>query len=273
MFSNLLGEYIAMNAFKFLIATFSITLTAACAFDGKIHRSEADADPFENINRPIFTFNQHADKYVLRPLSEGYRAITTPFVRERINNTLSTIKEPVSAVNHLLQGEPKGAAINISRFVINATLGLAGMFDVANGWGLKADEASMNETLAKWCIVDGPYLVLPLLGPSTPRAATGLAVDSVLNPVYLSTYSDANIRDKINYPYTAIRAVALREKASVLLDDLERNSVDLYAATRSAYLQNQSKLRCFNSTEVETEAYDFDFGIEEEEAAFEESGY
>lgn len=262
-----------MYMLKKVIAISSVALLSACAFNGKIHRPEAEADPFENVNRSVFEFNQQADKYVLKPLAEGYKAITTPFIRERVNSTLSTIKEPVSAVNNLLQGEPKSAAINIGRFAINATLGLAGMFDVAEGWGLEPHETSMNETLAKWCVVDGPYIVLPLLGPSTPRAATGLAVDSVLNPVYVSTYGDANVRDKINYSYTAIRAAAIRERASALLDDFERNSVDLYAATRSAYLQNQGKLRCFNSTEVETESYDFDFGIEEEEAAFEESGY
>ena len=262
-----------MNTLQKFVAVSAIVLTTACAFDGKIHRAESEADPFESINRPIFGFNQQVDKYVLKPVAEGYRTITTPFIRERVNNTLANITEPVSAVNNLLQGEPKAAAINVSRFAVNSTLGLVGMFDVAQGWGLKPHKATMNETLAKWCVVDGPYIVLPVLGPSTPRAAVGIAADSVMNPVYVSTYDDANIRDKINYSYTAVRGIATRENAMELLDDLERNSVDLYAATRSAYLQNQSKLRCYNDKTNDTDAYDFDFGIEEEEAEFEASGY
>ena len=262
-----------MNVYGRIAVFSAVMFTTACAFNGKIHRPESDADPFETINRPIFEFNQQVDKYVLKPVAEGYRAVTTPFIRERVNNTLANITEPVSAVNNLLQGEPKAAAINVSRFAVNSTLGLAGMFDVAQGWGLKPHKATMNETLAKWCVVDGPYIVLPVLGPSTPRAAVGMAADSVINPVYISTYDDANIRDKINYSYTAVRGVATRENAMELLDDLDRNSVDLYAATRSAYLQNQSKLRCFNDTTSDTDAYDFDFGIEEEEAEFESAGY
>lgn len=247
-----------------------VAFCVSCATDGKIHRPEAEADPFEDFNRSVFEFNYQFDKYVMKPVAKGYRAITTPFVRRRIRSALSNLREPLSAANYLLQADPKSSAISLSRFVVNSTLGLVGTFDVAEGWGLKRDHATFNETFAKWCIKDGPYIVLPFLGPSTPRAAVGMAFEFAFDPVFWATYNDANIRDKVAYSYAALQAVSLRESAMTLTDDLERNSVDFYAATRSSYLQYQSKLRCFNDVSDGTEVYDFDFGIEDEDMSFQE---
>ncbi len=253
-----------------LVLVLLVLFSASCAFDGRIHRSEAEADPFESINRPIFEFNYQFDKYILKPLAKGYRAITNQFIRERIHGIITNIKEPISMVNHLLQADPKATVVSLNRFVINSTLGLAGMFDVADGWGLKKEETGFNATLAHWCIKDGPYIVLPFWGPSTPRATVGLIADGFANPVYWATLNDANVRDKIIYSYAAVSSVSMREAALDIGDDLERNSVDFYATMRSAYLQNQSKLRCFNDDGSAGQTYDFDFGIEEEDAAFDE---
>ena len=161
--------------------------TASCANpNDRTSSMPADEHPtLEAYNRKMFEFNYQVDKYILKPTAKGYRAITTPYIRERVNNALANIKEPISAFNHLLQGEIKESGINLSRLVINSTLGLAGMYDVAGGWGLKPSKAGFDETLAKWCIKDGPFIVLPLLGPATPRSTVGLAVDSLTNPVYL----------------------------------------------------------------------------------------
>lgn len=253
---------------KKMIAVSGVALLAACASTGQ-HTDSAE-DPFESINRPIFEFNYQADKYVIKPVAKGYRAITTPFVRERVSSVLSNLQEPVSAGNLLLQGEPVAMTKSLGRFVLNSTLGLAGMFDVAEGWGLPKREATFNETFAKWCIPQGPYLVLPLIGPSTPRAATGLALEFVFDPVYWGTYNDANVHDKASWGLAAVYGITAREQALDLLDDLERNSVDYYTTLRSAYLQNQSKLRCYRDKSEETAAYDFDFGFEEEGEAFDE---
>lgn len=144
------------------------------------------------------------------------------------------------------------------------------MFDVAEGWGLPKDKTTFNETFAKWCIPQGPFIVLPLLGPSTPRAATGMALDFVFDPVYWATYQDANVHDKASWGYAIAQGITAREAALDILDDLERNSVDFYATMRSAYLQNQSKLKCFNDVSKDENTYDFDFGIEDEDAAFDE---
>lgn len=245
-----------------------VACVAACA-SSATEQHEYD-DPFEGYNRAMFSFNYQVDKYVIKPVAEGYRAVTTPFIRERIGSVIDNLKEPVSAGNHLLQADPEASVKSLSRFVINSTLGLVGMFDVAEGWGLPKDKTTFNETFAKWCIPQGPFIVLPLLGPSTPRAATGMALDFVFDPVYWATYQDANVHDKASWGYAIAQGITAREAALDILDDLERNSVDFYATMRSAYLQNQSKLKCFNDVSKDENTYDFDFGIEDEDAAFDE---
>ncbi len=245
-----------------------VACVAACA-SSATEQHEYD-DPFEGYNRAMFSFNYQVDKYVIKPVAEGYRAVTTPFIRERISSVIDNLKEPISAGNHLLQADPEASVKSLSRFVINSTLGLVGMFDVAEGWGLPKDKTTFNETFAKWCIPQGPFIVLPLLGPSTPRAATGMALDFVFDPVYWATYQDANVHDKASWGYAIAQGITAREAALDILDDLERNSVDFYATMRSAYLQNQNKLKCFNDVSKDENTYDFDFGIEDEDAAFDE---
>lgn len=257
-----------MNQIKRFTVAVMVACVAACA-SSATEQHEYD-DPFEGYNRAMFSFNYQVDKYVIKPVAEGYRAVTTPFIRERISSVIDNLKEPVSAGNHLLQADPEASVKSLSRFVINSTLGLVGMFDVAEGWGLPKDKTTFNETFAKWCIPQGPFIVLPLLGSSTPRAATGMALDFVFDPVYLATYQDANVHDKASWGYAIAQGITAREAALDILDDLERNSVDFYATMRSAYLQNQSKLKCFNDVSKDENTYDFDFGIEDEDAAFDE---
>lgn len=246
-----------------------LLLTAGCASSAAHKNGNEDYDRFEGYNRAMFEFNYQFDKYVLKPVAKGYRAVTNQFVRERVRSALSNLREPLSAANYLLQADPKASVTSLSRFVINSTLGLAGMFDVAEGWGLVLDRTSFNQTFAKWCVPQGPYIVLPFLGPSSPRATIGWVMEFAFDPVFWATRNDANIKDRVAYSYTVIQAVSLRESALEFMDDLESNSVDFYATVRSAYLQNQAKLRCFNDVEDE-QTYDFDFGIEEEDAAFDE---
>ena len=257
-----------MNQINRFTVAVMVACVAACA-SSATEQHEYD-DPFEGYNRAMFSFNYQVDKYVIKPVAEGYRAVTTPFIRERISSVIDNLKEPVSAGNHLLQADPEASVKSLSRFVINSTLGLVGMFDVAEGWGLPKDKTTFNETFAKWCIPQGPFIVLPLLGPSTPRAATGMALDFVFDPVYWATYQDANVHDKASWGYAIAQGITAREAALDILDDLERNSVDFYATMRSAYLQNQSKLKCFNDVSKDENTYDFDFGIEDEDAAFDE---
>lgn len=242
-------------------------LTTSCASNSAKQDQHVDEDRFETYNRAMFKFNYRFDKYVLRPVAEGYRAVTNEFTRERISSAIDNIKEPISVGNHLLQGNIKQTGIGIARFGINSTLGLLGMFDVAEGWGLKREPTEFDVTLANWCVPDGPFIMLPFAGPSTPRAAVGDVTDYFMNPLYWATYNDANIHDKVTYSYTGVNAIVLREQNIELLDELERGSVDFYATMRSAYLQNRKSMGCHAQ---EDKSYDFDFGMDEEDQAFDE---
>ena len=250
---------------KNLAAILFCGFISGCAISGNTDHS---VDTFESYNRAMFKFNYQVDKYVLNPIAKGYRAITTKEIRTGVRGVLNNVREPLSALNHILQGNFERAGISLSRFVVNTTLGLGGMFDVAEGWGMKKEEASFNQTLAKWCIKDGPYIVLPILGPATIRSTAGWALEAALSPVYWATQHDGGLKDKVTITYGALQAISIKESTMDLMDDLERNSVDFYTTLRSAYLQNQKKLKCFNDTSVETENYDFDFGIEEEDEVY-----
>ncbi len=252
-----------MNNLKKLAVISTLLLVSACATN--IHRNEEQADPFENFNRKVFSFNDAVYENVFFPVARGYRAVTTPFIRERVNSFVANLDEPISAANHLLQLEFTAAVKNLTRVVLNTTLGLAGTFDVAQGWGLEPDKATFNQTMASWCVADGPYLVVPFIGGNTTRGIVGTAVDAAADPVYWMTYNDANYHDKIAYPYAALKYTAKAENYMDLYNDFKKNSVDFYATMRSAYLQNQRKLKCRFAPEEQTESYDFDFDEDWEE--------
>ena len=252
-----------MNNLKYVAILSTLVLTSACATN--IHRSDADADPFEGVNRKIFSFNDAVYENVFFPVARGYRKITTPFIRERVNSFVANIDEPISAVNHLLQLELGAMAKNIARVAINTTLGLGGMFDVAQGWGLEPDKTGFNQTVASWCIADGPYIMVPFVGGSSTRGVVGMAADATADPVYWMTYNDANYHHKIAYTYAAVKYTAKADNYMDLYSDFKQNSVDFYATMRSAYLQNQKNLKCRFAGEEQTQSYDFDFDEEWEE--------
>lgn len=252
-----------MNKIKKLALLSAILMSSACATN--IHRTDAEADPYENFNRKTFAFNDSLYENVIFPITRGYRKITTPTIRERVGSVTDNLDEPISAFNYMLQLKPKETAVSLSRFVINTTLGLGGMFDVATGWGLSQPATTLNQTMAEWCIADGPYLVIPFIGSSSPRHFIGTSADFIADPVYWITYNDANYRAKISYTYTAIKYVNKIEGYMDIYDDFKKNSVDFYATMRSAYLQGQRKYNCRFAPEQTTQAYDFDFDEEMEE--------
>ncbi len=253
--------FVALTVISLNVANSSFAANQSQNFE---HENEEST--LESYNRAMFSFNNGFNHYVLMPVSRGYRAITNQFVRNRINGVIKNLKEPISFTNYLLQGDFKNSGVVLSRFVINSTLGLLGMFDVAKGWGLHNDVTSFDDTFAKWCIPDGPFIVLPFFGPSTPRATAGMALGFAVDPVYWATYNDANVSAKISYSYSALQAVALMEQNMDMLNDLEKNSVDFYATMKSAYLQNRRNKGCFNDVNSSSNvSYDFDFDMEEEE--------
>lgn len=236
-------------------------LLSATAADA--YASEQDSW-LETYNRSVFDFNLQVDRFVLKPVAKGYRAVTNQDVRNRVSSFISNVNEPASAVNHTLQGSVTGMFNSIARFAINSTLGLGGMFDVAEGWGLPKKETGFDETMAHYCVPDGPLVMIPFFGPFTVRSMVGYTVDGISTPVYWAALNDKNYSAKISYSYAALTAISARERSLDLLDDLERNSVDFYSTMRSAYLQNRQKYNSICQSVNKAPSYDFDFDDSED---------
>ncbi|MEK7787875.1 MAG: VacJ family lipoprotein, partial [Chloroflexota bacterium] len=127
---------------------------------------DSSRDPLEGFNRAMYTFNDKFDRYLLKPVAKGYRAITPKPVSKSISNFFRNLHDPGIMLNNLLQGKPGQAASDLGRFLVNSTVGIAGLFDVATKWGLQKHNEDFGQTLAVWGVGDGPYLVLPFFGPS-----------------------------------------------------------------------------------------------------------
>jgi phospholipid-binding lipoprotein MlaA len=199
----------------------------------------AQRDPLEGFNRAMWGFNQGADKVVIKPVTSVYRAVAPRPVRQGVSNFFSNLTEPWSLINNLLQGKPKRAATNLRRFLINTTIGVGGVMDQASKMGVQPAPEDLGQTLATWGINAGPYLVLPLLGPSTLRDGVGTAAAGFVDPVsYGVNQADVNVWYKRGY--WAARTVSIR---SDLIDSgadaFLKSSLDPYATARSAYLQSR----------------------------------
>lgn len=194
-------------------------------------------DPLEPMNRAVFQFNEAADKVMLRPLAIGYRTVIPRGVRIAIRNFLTNLEAPVVLLNDLLQGEGLRARDTLGRFLTNTILGVGGLIDIASDAGIPYHDEDFGQTLAVWGVGPGPYLVLPLYGPSGLRDGFGDAVDAVGDPVGI------HIRDEYGWEGSAVRymvdTIDWRATNLELIDDLRRSSIDFYAATRSAYRQQR----------------------------------
>lgn len=198
---------------------------------------EAINDPLEPMNRAVFAFNDAADRTVLRPLAVGYRTAVPRGVRTSIRNFLNNLETPVILLNDLLQGEGARARDTIGRFMTNTILGLGGLIDIASTADIPYHDEDFGQTLAVWGVEPGPYLVLPLFGPSGVRDAFGDGIDTLADPVGYA------LRDEYGLEASATRylvdTVDWRAANLQIIDDLRRSSIDFYAATRSAYRQQR----------------------------------
>lgn len=149
-------------------------------------------DPFEGFNRAMYTFNTKLDTYVLKPVAKGYRAVVPTPARQGVSNFFANLREPMVMVNDALQGKFSHAASDLGRFLTNSTLGVLGLFDVASRMGLEKRNEDFGQTLAVWGVAEGPYLVLPFLGPSGIRDGVGLVGDFyAYPPTYMEETSTA----------------------------------------------------------------------------------
>lgn len=192
------------------------------------------ADPLERWNRGVYRFNDAVDRGVVRPVARGYRTAVPAPVRTGISNFLANLETPTVMVNDLLQGKPRAALNDLGRLVMNTTLGLGGLFDPATAAGLDHNNEDFGQTLGRWGVKPGPFLELPLLGPSDLRDGPALVAD-------IYTYPPHYMKPWPDYGIWAVRVVDTRT-GLLSLDDTLRNAFDPYVFIRDAYLRHRQYL-------------------------------
>ena len=200
-------------------------------------KSQEVSDPIEPVNRVVFVFNDFLDRILIEPVAKGYNFILPQIVRDGVQNFMRNLKAPIIVGNDLLQGRVGDAGVATARFLINTTVGVAGVADVASTQGLKYKNADFGQTLSTWGVGKGFYLVLPILGPSSLRDGAGDFADAYVDPVRL--YAHNTHREWIYYTREVVEGIDTRSRLIKPIDDMRANSLDYYAAARSAYSQHR----------------------------------
>lgn len=198
------------------------------------------SDPFEGYNRVMFSVNSAIDDAFINPIVLAYREVTPGPVRTAVTNFLRNLKSPVTLANQLLQGDLEGAGEVVERATINTLIGGLGVVDVAAGEGIAYEPEDFGQTLAVWGVDHGPYLVLPILGPSSLRDYAGYGVDMFADPVNL--YFRNTEHESLVYYRAGVTYLDMRNSLYDVMQDLERNSIDYYASVRSTYYQRREAL-------------------------------
>lgn len=227
--------------------------TTGCASAGqRAEQSNAAAvvveanpdDPYEGFNRSMYGFNMGLDRYFLKPIATGYRTITPDFMETGVSNFFNNLKGINVALNDFLQGKVEQGASDTGRFVTNSTLGVLGLFDVASDLGMQSNVEDFGQTLAVWGVDQGPYLVLPVLGPTTARDGSAVVVDKAANP---GTYIPGS---------GIVEGINDRANAEGALNFIDEAALDPYVFTRESFLQYRKNL--INDGKSDTSSYDLD---------------
>jgi phospholipid-binding lipoprotein MlaA len=225
-----------------------ITAVLLCSLDGCAtpppdNDKEAVADfnqtndPLEPTNRAIYAFNNGLDTVIMRPAAQAYRFAVPSPVRGGIHNMLSNLGTPVQLGNDMLEGKPRRAGDTTMRFLINTTVGVFGIFDVAKGWGYSDHDADFGMTLALWGLPDGPFLFLPVFGPSDPRDAIGLGVNAAMDP--FTWVGQGTAVRSLDWSRFAMNGIDQRERHLDDVDSIKKTALDPYATFRSLYRQHR----------------------------------
>jgi phospholipid-binding lipoprotein MlaA len=211
------------------------TFLGACATTPG-HQLAAERDPYEKTNRGIYNFNRGLDKALVTPATNVYRAVTPRAAQRGVSNAFNNVDEPFSFINAVLQGKVKQAFRTAARFLINTTLGVGGLADHATDMGLPEEPEDLGQTLAVWGMKSGPYIMLPLFGPSTVRDAIGFGVERVGDP-YRVAISEARLNTLETIGLTGLELADTRSYVMDTADPLLEGSADEYATVKSAFLQ------------------------------------
>ncbi|HCK84380.1 MAG TPA: VacJ family lipoprotein [Hyphomonadaceae bacterium] len=216
-------------------------------------QEEIVSDPWEGANRNLYAVHDAIDEAVLEPVARGYRAITPRIFRIGLSNVLRNLRAPVTFANDVLQGESERAGVTAARFGLNTTLGLGGLMDPATDLGFELHDEDFGQTLGAWGVEAGPYVFVPLMGPTTVRDAAGRIVDIAFDPL---SWADIENADAVRGVRTGAAAVSSRESLIESVEDLRENSFDPYVSVRTTYtLLRQSAVR--NSEERVEDLPDF----------------
>jgi phospholipid-binding lipoprotein MlaA len=213
-----------------------LSLSGAAA--GAAEQDEVN-DPLESMNRVFFDFDMFLDRIMLKPAAEVYVAVIPPPGRHAVRHVLDNMNEPIVFANNMLQGEFHRADITMGRFLLNSTFGLAGIFDWASQSGLPKQNGDFGQTLYVWGVGSGPYLFLPLLGPTNPRDAIGYGVDSYADPVGYAFWNAGGLR-WLGLTRWGVDIVDERSQQLDTLDELQKNAIDFYAEIRSLSRQRRA---------------------------------
>ena len=206
-------------------------------------------DPFEPINRALFKLNNRGiDRFLVRPVARVYRKVTPAPVRRGLSNAVNNLREPGTAVNAILQARPAVAAKATGRFLVNSTVGLGGLIDVAGHHSLEREPADFGQTLGRWGVGQGPYLYLPVVGPTTVRDGVGGLVGYAVDPVSQAT---GGPNTDFAVGRSVVRGLEARSEADSLLTSVMTDSTDPYATVRGAYAQNRAAAVAAARGEVE----------------------
>jgi phospholipid-binding lipoprotein MlaA len=226
-----------------------LSTTAGAAFAAPRSGGETASDPFEPVNRVFFMVNGLLDVVLIRPLAIGYKRILPRPLRTVLHNAVSNLGEPVVAANDILQGHGKKAVRTITRFVGDSTFGIGGLFDVATPAGLPHHGNDFGITLAHYGVTSGPYLFLPILGPTTVRDGIGSIADVGLNPLTYARYPDY---EAVGIGSFVVGGLDQRAAQDNNLKTLVASATDVYASLRSFYLQNREAAITGGKIDLET---------------------
>ena len=240
---NKFFEKAGQTAFGFAAVGMVVASLAGCATPPADPAARAEFeqinDPLEPMNRYFFELNRFLDFLFVHPWADTYRRIVPEFGRERVHNVLDNVGSPLDAVNEAFQGRATDSVTTLGRMVVNTTAGVGGLFDVATDLGLENKGGDFGQTLHVWGAPEGPYLVLPLFGPSNPRDAVGLGVDSVADPVgWLFKMKHLS---NVNTGLTVATVFDKRAQYIEPMEALEKSSIDFYAQVRSMSRQHRAK--------------------------------